>query len=185
MEFCYTGKCTVADYLIVPFIETANYCRAHGAIASACAAFEPFVNAANCLEILFCAKRLLLPDQLTKAAERCVTVNFEEVRTRRQFLQVDYAFMHALASNPCLGKCSEQSVFEAATAWLSAQQPPLPPEETRELLERIRYNEMPVDYVRDTVLNHPAIFTHPDRHGLLLESFLSANRVFEPPRAVN
>lgn len=174
VEFCYTGKCTVADYLIVPFIETAAYCRAHSAIASAFKAFEPHVNAANCLEILACARRLRLHESLTKAAETCVRAHFEEVRMRRQFLQIDGTFMHSLVADPCLGKRNEQSVFEATVSWLSAQQPPPSPEETRMLLERIKYNEMPVDYVRGTVLRHPTILAHPDRHGLLLESFLSA-----------
>lgn len=69
VEFCYTGQCTVAEYLIVPFMQTAHYCKASSAIKSACEAFRPHVSAANCLEVLFCAQELKLPASLTRAAE--------------------------------------------------------------------------------------------------------------------
>lgn len=101
-------------------------------------------------------------------------VHFEEVRTRRQFLQISLCFMRSLVSDPSVAKRSEQSVFESVVAWLGAQQPAPSGEEARTLLQLVRYCEMPIEYVRTVVLRHPTVLAHPDRHGLLLESFLNA-----------
>lgn len=174
IEFFYSGACTLPEFLIVPFLETASHCKAAAAIEAASKAFAPHVSEANCLEILFCADRLRLPRALVSAAEARVRSDFELVRTRRQFLQISPSLIRSLATDGTIGKTSEESVFEAVVSWISAQTPPPSDDAVRALLQPLRYAAMELDYVRSTVLTHPLILSHPDRHGLLLEAFIAA-----------
>lgn len=264
IEWCYVGRCEVAEHLIVPFLETAHFCQAGAAVEAACAAFEPYVSAANCLEILFCAQRLNLPnDRLAVAAEARVRTDFEEVGWRggaaRRTLPVAAAapalsvparprpsLRSTLSSHhvvPARPRCGHGATFSSSAAPSSTPSSPTRPSasearrassrppprgsapnphrqrttrcarrgggsphaahdsppifrcrslargpapralflstspyaQVRALLEPLRYAAMPMSYVRGTVLRHPLVCGHPDRHGLLLESFLQAS----------
>ena len=101
-------------------------------------------------------------------------VEFEAVRTRRQFLKLPFELIRSLVSDPATVKAREESAFEAAIEWIRGQET-LPSAATvKELLEPIEYAKMDGRYVRESVLGHPIVASHPDRHGLLLESFLQA-----------
>ena len=174
VDFWYTGECEVAECFIVQFLETAHHLKASSAVAAATRAFEPYINEANCLELLFLAERLALPSAFVQAAEACVREEFEAVRTRRQFLKVSFDLIRSLVSDPATCKACEESVFEAAVEWVRAQETPPSASTVKELLEPIDYTKMNGTYVREVVMCHPIVVSHPDRHGLLLESFLQA-----------
>ena len=80
----------------------------------------------------------------------------------------------SLATDGAIGKKNEESVFEAVVAWISAQSPPPSADDVRALLQPLRYASMGLEYLRSTVLTHPIIRSHPERHGLLLEAFIAA-----------
>ena len=180
LEFFYTGECVIGEADLVPLLEQAHRLQADVVMRAAVEAVTSRLSPATCLDALGLAGRLQLAP-LKVAAEGMVRPHFEQVRTHPSFGELPEAFVSALLADDALGITQEESAFEAATAWISAQKPALTAERIARMLSLVRFPTLPRAYVTDVVLHHPVITSHPRGSSLVLETYLDAH--YGPPTA--
>ena len=176
LEYLYVGTIQVAESAVLDFLETVHHVKCLPALNNAVAVVRKRLTSANCLEMLALASRLSLAD-LHKAAEALVAPNFEQVRRHPGFVTLPIASVKSLLADDALAITKEESAFEAACTWLSAQKRVVTPEETLSLLEHCRFPTMPRQYLTKEVLAHPLVRALPDgaARELILKAFLDAH----------
>jgi hypothetical protein len=175
LEFFYAGEVSVPEALITHVLETAHFLKADEAMQGALATVRERLSVANCLDTLGVARKLSVAD-LAVAAEALVVSNFDQVRTHPSFGRVvGEETMLAMLADDALNVSHEESAFEAATGWLTAQKKPPGAEKVAQFLRLIRYPTMSRSFVTGKVLTHPLVRLLPNAREIVLEAYMDAH----------
>jgi len=113
-------------------------------------------NSANALNI---ADHFSLP-RLAAAAKSVMLRDMAAVIRSDGFGSIPADSMSALLADDALYTKDEVVVFEAAAAWVDAQEAP-PPDVCEDLLSHVRFSMLPHAFVKSIVETHPLVRAHP------------------------
>ena len=176
LDFCYDGEVSIGEALLEPVMELAHHLQADSALKSAAILMSVRVTPTTCLAALGLALRLGVAS-LRVAAEQSIRQHFDSVRQQRRFGEVlPEEMIRALLTDEDLPISREESAFEAAIAWISAQTPTPSESTVGSLLRLVRFASLPRSYVVNEVIPHPLLRTLPGgAPTVLLNAFMDAH----------
>eukprot|EP00965_Chrysotila_dentata_P097791 3233085-Pleurochrysis_carterae.AAC.2 len=167
LEFAYYGKCTVAEPLLLPALRLSVMLQVESLREAATAEAMSRLSPLNCAYIFRTAEELSLTE-LEMESRAHVCRHFGALPLRA-LAQLTHSQLQSLLNDDELGVSAETEVFEALTRWVHAQKEPPDAAAVGLLLEHVRFERTPLEYVRQSVLPSPLMAPH----GMLLSKALA------------
>ena len=182
LEYVYCGQVSVAIALLPELVRAAARLIIVPLLREAAAAVQERITAANCLERWALADECALPE-LGAAARGAAARIFKGLLESGQFHALPVERAAALLGDETLEVLVEEEVYEAAAAWVKAQEPAVSSEAAAAVFGAVRLPLLRGEFVAQRVMGEPLLDSKPGRE-LIATSFLQQHYNFGGEGAV-
>jgi len=169
VSYAYCGRVRLAEDTVLEILVAANRLQVPQVVEQCCDFLIRRMDSSNCLTILGIANMFHCAHMRIKA-EAYLHRHFESVYLGEEFLQMPLDKLVQLLSNDSVSVTSEETIFNAAVRWISADA------DTRRghmlaLLRTVRLQLVPTFFIADVIHQHDLVQCCPEAERLLLQAY--------------